>query len=61
MTGGPLLKNKVQKYDAISAFTSTNTEDVEVKSPEYLSFGPSDESSTVRIFHGLYTATTRND
>ncbi|MPZ07745.1 MAG: hypothetical protein GEU26_15255 [Nitrososphaeraceae archaeon] len=57
-------QKKSQKVEGMNSSVCTTADNLEIHSSERLSFGLSNESriekSVVRVFHGIYTATTRD-
>jgi hypothetical protein len=59
-----MKQKKSQKVEGMNSSDCATTGNLEIHSFESLSFGLSNESriekSVVRVFHGIYTATTRD-
>lgn len=63
-TDGRMKQKKSQKVEGMNSSDCATAGNLEIDSFESLSFGLSNESriekSVVRVFHGIYTATTRD-
>ena len=61
MTDRNRIKNGVRKADTDNIFPNTHKVTADIQYGKHLQFSQTNKSSKVRIFHGIYASTTRDN